>query len=422
MKSNKGASRDRKSEASFFNSLKIESNSAIESLPKLARKKVKAMVSAKKRQTGHYFESNIEDPMVPIQLGPYRLLYGYQRSNLNLQNMKDSQPYHCLRLTKKDSVFFNFTNCGQSAVSIAILAAQKMYDSNSIDSWTEVYYETYEFLKDFKISWRIDDRSLKRPGSAILFIDSSTLKNFSGTSQKYACVILDTTCWDLGSAKQRKIVDYFLKKGTDVVLARSHIKLDCLGTEWNRLGSVLFISRGSDRKSRVFRSEFSKRASPLGINAEIRQIYPFLHDARFRTLSKIWVEQIRTANKTLARSLEKTLAREMKNSEVIRIETFDHHLFFWIVVKESNIEINRDRVQILIDDLKTIDVPALDLASYPWDFFSFTVFSKRFQGRSSRSNNKSNVGVIRVSACHTDSNKADQVLRIVNGWMKTVLE
>lgn len=399
----------------FFDELTVDQPDTLEAVPPRFRPKIRAMLEAKQRLTPHYSESNFGEVTTPFSFGPYQFIYGYQRINLNHVDPYDAQPYFNLRLDRKrDHAYFTFTSCGQAALSVSILTALKRYDAQVLHRTAELYYETHEFLTDFGLSTELISRTSK---GKVLLLDSSTLESgFEPAWARFECVIIDTTCWSLGSKSLDGLVHRLLKAGCDVILARSHIKLDCLGTEWNRLGSLLFITRQSQEKVGQFRALFVKRSNPFGARAEIRQVYPFLHSKAFHRLNERWVAGLKASNKAIATAVVKTWEQKWQQapgSRLALVQQFTHDLFLWISVYETDGRQHDLRAARLVEQLEQAGLPARKIASYPWDFFSLTTFVKSEQGQSTKP-----IGVFRISSPAIGAKERAKAIRIIKRWVE----
>ncbi len=408
-------SASRASEARFFDQFTVEKRDNLAAVPKGFRPKLRSMLKAKRRITAHFSESNFGEVTSPFTFGPYEFIYGYQRINLNHLDVYDAQPYFRLALDRqKDHAYFTFTSCGQAALSVSILTAMKLYGAKVLHRTAELYYETHEFLTDFGLG---TERLSSKSRGQVLLLDSSTLESgFEPSWARFACVIIDTTCWSLGFTGLDRLVHRLLDAGADVILARSHIKLDCLGTEWSRLGSILFITQRPKERVGRFRQLFVKRSNPFGARAEIRQVYPFLKSKAFHRLNERWVAGLKRSNKALAANLAKQWARRWRyapGSRLALVQQFPHDLFMWISVFEADPKQLDVRCLRLVAALEKAGLPAKHIASYPWDFFSLTTFIKSEQGSSPVP-----IGVFRISAPATTPAQRNRALKIIEAWVE----
>src|SRR5262249_28585885 len=93
-------------------------------------------------------------------------------------------------------------------------------------------------------------RGARPSGSAarIPWLDSCVQSGFSTSRilgpSECALVVVDTTCFGATSEKIRRVVEKAAAKSVPIALVRSHTKLDCLGIEYGRLGSIVVATAG----------------------------------------------------------------------------------------------------------------------------------------------------------------------------------
>jgi hypothetical protein len=289
--------------------------------------------------------------------------FGYQRINLNLKFPGSTHPYLGLgRFSKeKYSCFFSFTNTGQSAVSAALMVARRIYGPSIAIPNEGCYFETYDFLKDFSFSI-FKPNSIKRP--SIFLLDTSTQNRINELQIQTSVrlVVIDTTCLSLQDKTLRKFIDVCTEQDIEVCLVRSHIKIDCFGSEYGRLGSLFYIAGRNSEKLKNFRINFNAVAGPFGLRCQLNQIYPFFNIKQFHELNENWLMKIRSMNSSL---LQKLVEKIDKNK--IQIISFDHSLFAWIVFLDLKLVQLQKLEKKLILELNRAGISAFSMASYPWD-------------------------------------------------------
>lgn len=153
---------------------------------------------------------------------------------------------------RKDSQTF-YTKSGMSSISAFLIAMSRALNS-TVDffSVTDAYFECLHFVKNYIDRANLlvfDNYSSLQEGirvasaPAVIHFDSiskSTL-NFStlANNNTVKLVIFDTTCLLRTDKILTDLTEYFNRKGVPVVLIRSHLKLDCLGTEVSKVGSIV---------------------------------------------------------------------------------------------------------------------------------------------------------------------------------------
>lgn len=315
-------------------------------------------------------ETNFSQKSFECFYEPNTYEYGYQRINLNLKSPGKNHPYFGLGLFSKEkySCFFAYTNTGQSAISAALMAFRRIYSSKVLVPEQGCYYETFAFLKDFSFSI-VTERLKKNP--LICLLDSSTQDCLGNTkiANSVRVVVIDTTCLSLAESDLRKRIDRWVSRGIAVCLVRSHIKIDCFGSEYGRLGSLFYIGPQNIKKLKAFRETFNAVAGPLGLRCQLSQVYPFLYGNNFRYLNEKWIHSIRNSNQRFLSELNKRI--QNKN---IRIMGFDHNLFSWIIFSKITLAEVEKLEKNIIKDLNSHAIPAFKMASYPWDVLTFSSF------------------------------------------------
>lgn len=192
-----------------------------------------------------------------------------------------------------------------------------------------------------------------------------------------------------------------------VVLIRSHTKLDSFGTEWGRLGSIVTIaSENCGGAFEVFRKDIIEFSAAFGARAEIRSLYPFLNEKKHGRLVSRWVQKIRKSNARLQDDLGSIL-----NSEFTEIISFDHCLFIWIKLKSIPFEMLLEHENLLTKDLAKAGIPALVIASFPWDFVAITTFDMALE-------NGGKAPVLRLSCPPQSVAQAKKTVSVVNSFLR----
>lgn len=111
----------------------------------------------------------------------------------------------------------------------------------------DTYFETRQLAE----SWlhRLECRSGlpdALPAGAVVLLDSISERDPLGWLEgralgPLAAVLLDTSCYDAAAPEIERVVERCLGEGLPCVLLRSHIKLDALGLEYGRLGSIVTV-------------------------------------------------------------------------------------------------------------------------------------------------------------------------------------
>jgi len=404
-------SRKKQQEIAFFESFRPARADTNRRMPAMSRRKNTAAHALKQRLGGHVTESSFEPVQQTIRVGAFRFRYAYQRIHLMHPQAHDDQPYLRLKWNQKTTKsFLSYTTTGQSAVSVALFCARDMYGRRPVLMRSDIYYETYDFLRTYDFAILRSNRRNDQRKATIALIDSSTADHRSPELGEHACAaIIDTTCWSLGSPIVQHHVDFFLDRNIDVFLVRSHIKIDCLGTEWNRLGSLLFLSRNTEvDRVRQLRDQYNLHGNFFGVRAEIPAVYPFLKSRRFHRLNEAWIERLQRCNALVFDELSSGPPRAD-----VEVRGFHHRLFTWIILKNCDAKTNRERGQLLVKQLNQHGVAACFIASYPWDFLSVTAFMAKHPF----SRRRGEFPVIRLSVPDCDDDVLAMARRVIRRWL-----
>jgi len=225
-------------------------------------------------------ESSFASARAAQTLAGLSFAYEYQRLNLSFPDAMSNQPYRGLdSVSAAKGAHLLFTNCGQSATTLAVLALKDILRRPTFEFQSTCYHETVELLMHLDLPYRTPPS--RRGRSPVLLIDSSVdalpvAPELLRRRPRFC--IVDTTCWSLGSAALRACVRTLLRAGSDVILVRSHIKLDCLGTELNRLGSLLCLSPSVPKATSPvvrFVHRVNAYATQVGCRADLGAVCPF---------------------------------------------------------------------------------------------------------------------------------------------------
>jgi len=194
------------------------------------------------------------------RIGPFEFSYDYQRADLAVRGPS----FYDIERGAIDTVY---TASGMAAISALLLASARLIGKADILVLPGAYGETQEFIEGYADRLRMItlNHPLEEgagPGSAssrIMLLDSAASAAVFDTGLRCMnagpdLLIFDTTCFCSGSGRIRRVLGRARELAIPVVMVRSHTKLDSLGAEYGRLGSVAFVdwennvSRGSKLK------------------------------------------------------------------------------------------------------------------------------------------------------------------------------
>lgn len=179
--------------------------------------------------------------------GPFTFAYRYQRADLTVSG---PFPYGCTEQYAGLQFEGPVYTCSGMATISALLLAVASAGANTLVHLPGCYKETLEFAAYAglqTVSLEPDDRSKWAQGDRIIpWLDVPPPAQF--TRDLYSCaqaadlVVFDTTAFSAQSRRIPRFLGWARRAGTPVALVRSHTKLDSLGIEYGRLGSVMFLA------------------------------------------------------------------------------------------------------------------------------------------------------------------------------------
>jgi hypothetical protein len=229
------------------------------------------------------------------RIGPFEFRYDYQRADLDVRG----PAFYDVERRAIDTIY---TASGMAAISALLLASTRVIGKADILVLPGAYGETQEFIEGYADRLRMTtlDRPLEEgagPRSAssrIMLLDSSTSAYAFDTGLRCTnaapdLLIFDTTCFSSGSGRIRRVLGRTRGLAIPVVMVRSHTKLDSLGAEYGRLGSVAFVDweknvpRGS--KLRELPAETRNAVRLLGGAALPAHFPPYIGTPLYRELT-----------------------------------------------------------------------------------------------------------------------------------------
>jgi hypothetical protein len=191
------------------------------------------------------------------RIGPFEFGYDYQRADLDVHGPSFYD-------VERSAIDIIYTASGMAAISALLLASVRVFGEAEIVILPGSYGETLEFIEGYadrlrmitlNQHWR-EGAGPKSASPRIVLLDSAVSASaFDAGLRCMSAVpdllIFDTTCFSSGSGRIRRVLGRARELAIPLVMVRSHTKLDSLGAEYGRLGSVTFVdwkkstSRGS---------------------------------------------------------------------------------------------------------------------------------------------------------------------------------
>lgn len=284
--------------------------------------------------------------------GPFTFEYDYQRADLRVSG----PAYYALEAgCTSDTIY---TASGMAAISALLLALRAVFPEPNILALPGTYGETLELIERFipdlqrlTVGPTLPARLAPSRASQILILDSSVRAGvFEAVLRDEAptidLLLFDTTCFACHSGRIRRVLRWARRGGIPVVLVRSHNKLDTLGAEYGRLGSVVFVGDADqdDRRKRL--AEETRNAVRLLGGAAIPAHFPpYVGSDDYRLLMKARVAAIlrngRRSARLFGRELSK-LADELHFSHGLYITLRARHSLDEAGARQAADEMSRD--------------------------------------------------------------------------------
>jgi hypothetical protein len=275
--------------------------------------------------------------------GAWHFGYGYQRADLKIEGPDD---YGLSPMFPRLSTIY--TSAGMAAISAAFVAARQVLGPCRVITRADGYPETRELA---------DLLAQGCEGGAVVRIVDTTVECAPPLPLDDASlVIVDTSCLARSSGRLRRLVLWLAQTGRPVALVRSHMKLDSLGVEYGRLGSLVFLERGP-------LSEAAEAAVRLtGTAAVPAHFPPFASSTEFRQLTRARIAQMIRNSRLMAR-----IVRPVAGA---RLLTFPHGLYLALTLAEARSEDDaRALARELAGQLSRQGIAARHAGSFGFDFF-----------------------------------------------------
>jgi hypothetical protein len=181
------------------------------------------------------------------QSGAFTFSYGYQRADLAIRG----PPIYPALQDKGYAVETLYACAGMAATAALFTALGRALGALHVHVPGEAYAETRELLGRLRpgvrfAPWRLRRTLAAVPGARVLLVDSVTAaipRADDPMPRDTAIVAFDTTCFWRTSGRIARVVRWARRHDVPVALYRSHNKLDSLGVEYGRLGSIVLSWR-----------------------------------------------------------------------------------------------------------------------------------------------------------------------------------
>jgi len=306
--------------------------------------------------------------------GPFSFSYDYQRADLDVRGPS----FYAVDEGMHETIY---TISGMAAIAALLLAIRPVLGEAELLMLPGSYGETQELvaaharhLRPATLTRDLADTLVQRSSlPRLLLLDSSaTAANFEAVLRcdrpTIDLLMLDTTCFANGSGRIRRALGWARRWGMPTVMVRSHTKLDSLGAEYGRLGSVVFVdwaaaSRASRMQLKDLPSETRNAVRLLGGAALPAHFPPYVGTSGYRDLTSRRVAAIlrnsRRARRHFAGML-RGLTAELN---------YAHGLYVTLASRTALDEAAARRAAAeMSDDLRRAGLPIRHAGSFGFDF------------------------------------------------------
>ena len=348
--------------------------------------------------------------------GGFEFTYGYQRADLNVRGPPIYSSLGAANGPLLQETLY--TGSGMSAMAALLTALQRLHSVPELLVPEGCYSETLELVESFGQQfhvltlegWRSRLR-VSRSALRVVLLDSSVRSGFSppaGISANDAdLIIFDTTCFWKNSSRIRQVVSWALRSGLPMALVRSHAKLDCLGIEYGRLGSVVVaaphrdVLRGSPAWVTKLIDQMRDTVRLFGSAPIPAHFPPFTALADYESCSRERVAAIMRNTRRMARVLS------VACGEAPCVCVFQHGLYLTLSpMGNPDIDEARSLAGALSGELERNGLPVRHAGSFGFDFVAI----EWFHGSSSPRN------LIRVAASDLPPGLADRIAQGIATW------
>jgi hypothetical protein len=250
--------------------------------------------------------------------------------------------------------FTLYTGSGMAAIT-ATLETLDTLVPGSLSLAVDGYFET------LRMAGRLQNLrgAVEKPGN-VLYLDSVTADERPVALAGVELVLFDTTCYDAESPRIAAAVEACRAAHIPCILLRSHLKLDCLGTEFGRLGSIVVVLTDGLQAPlmKKLRAGILDRLSLWGAHFSPDAVFPLMEAAR--PLTRLRNQAMVAAN----------LAARRIDCAPTGITVQHHGCFFTLrPVYDTIWACGRYQAR-LISALNAAGLPARDLPSFGYDLIA----------------------------------------------------
>jgi len=316
-----------------------------------------------------YSQTSCKDGYSTLNHAGTSFSYGYQRFDLTTRADKLTFAYGIHNQQDKFASTGLFCSSGMAAIS-SFFEAIEHTGMSDIEMPNDPYFETSLLAAELKQKKHPQEQNQYR----WIYLDSISKTNplemlpTNPADSDTLCVVADTTCWRRVSDQMAKLLEWSLQNSVPVVLLRSHLKLDFLGLDSGRLGSLIALyPAGTKReKIRYVKSIFESaqaRVLRTGRNFRAEDIPVYWGDERFDVLSDKRFQRIQNS----IENLFQTITRRDSN---LSVTMPDHRLFLLLKGKSAG----KERAQKIAEQLRKNHFKAIQASGFGFDSFAVDAY------------------------------------------------
>jgi len=342
--------------------------------------------------------------------GAYRFSFGYQRADLEVEG----PPVYAAvaRRTLRQEVLY--TGSGMSAIAVVLTALLRLRNQLEVVVPRGCYSETRELLQSLEphvtivpFGSRNRTTSAAKGASRMLLLDSCVSAGFNDYRRHVGgdcdIVVFDTTCFWQGSSRVRIALDWALQSSIPMILVRSHAKLDSLGIEYGRLGSVVLVWAHGEELG--YMSQLHRLTAEsvrlYGVAAIPAHFPPFTGTDAYDHFSRARTAAIVRNTRRMARGLARRLGSRGA------VHEFQHGLYLALVPRgELRMKDVKRAAAALCDALARQGLPIRHAGSFGFDFVAVEWFYDAILRRN----------VIRVAGADLPTPLIDRIIDAIDAW------
>ncbi|MBR1272742.1 hypothetical protein JQ629_35220 [Bradyrhizobium sp. AUGA SZCCT0222] len=348
--------------------------------------------------------------------GPFEFKYDYQRADLEVTGPSF---YALENLPSRSRTVY--TASGMAAISALLMATAPVFSEADIVTMPNSYGETTELIDGHATHLRrvelgatlAEITKFSGSGPRILVLDSCTTAGAFEAILKCAqlrldLILFDTTCFSSGSGRILRALSWARSAATPIILLRSHTKLDSLGVEYGRLGSVVSAPcpRAEDAKQQLLETLMTETRNAVrlfGGAALPAHFPPYVGSPAYRSLTNKRVAAMLLNSRRMAHCISAQLpglAAELH---------FAHGLYVTLASAKALDENQaREIVAELCADLRRRGLPLRHAGSFGFDFGAAEWSKDRIRDRY----------VVRIAAADLPTSLWGEIVAAVGAWWK----